>query len=174
MSGIVPSSQPSLAERPFPFSLRWLSIRHLLCLMTLLELGWLAAIWLTGATAATHKLLPLLVVTTVLGAGAILLPDRFFEWIPLENGRIAAKETRILLLTGVTLAILLIFFASQQRVWTFDEEGNLRAATAVATAAFLLADDFDLGIQSSTRLDRLKKWLHYSVKQGKLSMWKES
>ncbi|WP_420643986.1 ArnT family glycosyltransferase [Candidatus Leptofilum sp.] len=132
MSGIVPSPQTSRAERPFPLQVRWLSVRSVLVLMTLLELGWLAAIWLTGATAATHKLLPLMIVTIILGGLIILLPDRFLNWLPLENGRIAHKETHILLIIGLVFGVLLIFFAAEQRIWTFDEEGNLWAATAVA------------------------------------------
>lgn len=132
MSGIVPSTQTPQGERPFPLQARWLTARNILLLMTLLELGWLAAIWVTGATAATHKLLPLMIVTIVLGGVVLLLPDRFLAWLPLENGRIAQAETRILLLIGLIIGILLIIFAAQQRVWTFDEEGNIRAATAVA------------------------------------------
>ncbi|WP_420632187.1 ArnT family glycosyltransferase [Candidatus Leptofilum sp.] len=132
MSGIVPSTQTSQAERPFPLQMRWLSARNLLLLMVVLELGWLAVIWLTRATAATHKLLPLTISTIVIGAAVLLLPDRFFGWLPLENGRIVQNETRILLLLGLFIGVVLFIFAAQQRVWTFDEEGNLRAATAVA------------------------------------------
>lgn len=132
MSGIVPSTQPSQAERPFPLQASWLSMRNVLLLMVLLELGWLAVIWVTGATAATHKLLPLMILTLVLGVLVFRLPDRFLGWMRLENGRIAQHETRILLLLGLVIGTVLIFFAAQQRVWTFDEEGNLRAATAVA------------------------------------------
>ena len=132
MSGIVPTTQTPQAERPFPLTTRWLTIRNVLILMTLLELGWLGVIWVTGATAATYKLLPLLIVTAVLGTAVILLPDRFFTWLPLDEERIARSETRILLLLGLLIGVALILFASQQRVWAFDEEGNLRAAAAVA------------------------------------------
>jgi 4-amino-4-deoxy-L-arabinose transferase-like glycosyltransferase len=97
-----------------------------------LELGWLGVIWIMGATAATHKLLPLIIVTVVLGTAVILLPDRFFAWLPLDNDRIARSETRLLLLLGLLIGAALILFASQQRIWAFDEEGNLRAAAAVA------------------------------------------
>lgn len=132
MSGVVPSSQNPLVERPFPLKTRWVSATNVLLLMVGLELVWLGVIWWTGATAATHKLLPLFGITLLLGAVALLVPDRFLTWVPLENGRIARAETRILLLLGLMLGILLIYFAAQQRVWTFDEEGNLRAAAAVA------------------------------------------
>ncbi|MCA9897839.1 MAG: glycosyltransferase family 39 protein [Ardenticatenaceae bacterium] len=136
MSGMVPSSQTTSAsssvERPFPLKSRWLTTQTMLLLMTLLELVWLAGIWVTGATAATHKLFLLMGVTIILGAAVLLMPDRFLAWIPLENGRIATVEARILLVAGLLLGIILIYFAAEQRVWTFDEEGNLRAATAVA------------------------------------------
>ncbi len=131
-SGIVPSTQNAQEERPFPVSTRWLSARNLLLLMTLLELGWLAVIWVMRATDATHKLLPLLISTLLLGTAAVLLPDRSFTWLPLDNERIGRGETGLLLLFGLFIGAVLVFFASQQRVWAFDEEGNLRAAVAVA------------------------------------------
>ncbi len=132
MSGIVPSSQTPPIERPFPLTTRWLSARNVLIIMTLLQLGWLGVIWVTGAAAATYKLLPMLMVTMVLGVAIILLPDRFFAWLPLDEARIARSETRILLLLGLLIGTVLIIFASQQRIWAFDEEGNLRAAASVA------------------------------------------
>ncbi len=132
MSGIVPSSQTPPIERPFPLTTRWLSARNVLIIMTLLQLGWLGVIWVTGAAAATYKLLPMLMVTMVLGLAIILLPDRFFAWLPLDEARIARSETRILLLLGLLIGTVLIIFASQQRIWAFDEEGNLRAAASVA------------------------------------------
>ncbi|MEZ4593082.1 MAG: glycosyltransferase family 39 protein [Chloroflexota bacterium] len=117
------------AERPFPLNATWLSARSLLLLMTLLELGWLAAIWFTGATDATYKLPPLLLGTGVVGAAIIWLPDRYFAWFSLEKGR---SETRVLWLFGLLLAGGLLIFAAQQRVWPFDEVGNFYAARAVA------------------------------------------
>lgn len=132
MSGIVPTTQTSPVERPFPLTTRWLTARNILVLMTLLQLGWLGVIWVTGATAATYKLLPMILVTIVLGTAVILLPDRFFTWLPLDEERIARSETRLLLLLGLLIGVVLIIFAAQQRIWAFDEEGNLRAATAVA------------------------------------------
>lgn len=132
MSGIVPSTQTPGAERPFTLTVRWLSSQTMLILMTLLEIGWVGAIWVTGATAATYKLFPLAVGTAVLGAAVLLLPERFFSWLPLSEARIARHETRILLIAGLLVGAVLIIFASQQRIWAFDEEGNLRAAAAVA------------------------------------------
>lgn len=120
MSGMVPSSQTTSAsssvERPFPLKSRWLTTQTMLLLMTLLELVWLAGIWVTGATAATHKLFLLMGVTIILGAAVLLMPDRFLAWIPLENGRIATVEARILLVAGLLLGIILIYFAAEQRV----------------------------------------------------------
>jgi 4-amino-4-deoxy-L-arabinose transferase-like glycosyltransferase len=100
--------------------------------MTVLELSWLAVIWLTEATAATQKLLPLFIITIFLGGTVVLLPERFFGWLWLEEKQIAARERRILLLLGLLVGAVLILFAAKQRVWTFDEEGNLRAAVVVA------------------------------------------
>jgi 4-amino-4-deoxy-L-arabinose transferase-like glycosyltransferase len=102
-----------------------------------LQLGWLGVIWITGATAATYKLLPLLILTIVLGAAVYLLPDRFLNWLPLDEERIARSEMRILLLAGLLIGIVLIIFAAQQRVWAFDEEGNLLASVSVAKNGIL-------------------------------------
>lgn len=132
MSRTLPSTQAAQAERPFPFAVRWLTTGTLLAVMGLLQLGWLGVIWVTGATAAAHKLLPMMVVTLVLGTAVCLLPDRYLSWLPLEEDKIARSETRILLLAGLLIATVLIIFAAQQRVWAFDEEGNLMASTTVA------------------------------------------
>ena len=132
MSRTITTAHTPQVERPFPFTARWLTTGFLLLLMTGLQLGWLAVIWVTGATAATYKLLPLIVVTLVLGAVVYLLPERFLAWLPLAETRLARSETRVLLLAGLLIATVLIIFASQQRVWAFDEEGNLIASTTVA------------------------------------------
>ncbi len=123
---------PVETQEPFSLVTRWLTSTVLLLLMTVLQLGWLAVIWLSGATAATYKLLPLIMLTILLGTAVTFLPDRFFAWLPLDEERLARSETRILLLLGLLIGAALLIFASQQRVWAFDEEGNIRAATAVA------------------------------------------
>ena len=130
MSGTLPSAPA--AERPFPITSRWLTAGTLLALMTVLQVGWLGVIWITGATAASYKLLPLLILTIGLGAAVYFLPDRFFTWLPLDEERIARSEIRILLLAGLLIGTMLIIFASQQRVWAFDEDGNLMASVSVA------------------------------------------
>ena len=137
MSNLVPSTQTPVAERPFPLTISWLSARNVLVLMTLLQLGWLAVIRLTGATAATYKLLPLFIVTLGLGTAVFLLPSRLLAWLPLDEERIARSETRILLFCGLLVGAVLVYFASQQRVWAFDEEGNLMASVSVARNGIL-------------------------------------
>lgn len=129
MPKLAPVTPEAKRERPFPLKAAWLSARSVLLVMTLLELGWLAAIWFTGATEATYKLPPLLVGTGVVGAALIWLPDRYFAWLSFEKERSA---WRVLLLFGLLLAGLLLVFAAQQRVWPFDEVGNFYAAKAVA------------------------------------------
>ena len=144
MSGTIPTAQAPLAERPFPFTARWLNASLLLVLMTSLQLGWLGVIWITGATAATYKLLPLIVVTVFLGTAVYLLPERFLTWLPLDEARLARSEARTLLLGGLLIATVLIIFAAQQRVWTFDEEGNLIASVSVARNGVLsLFENYD-------------------------------
>ncbi|MCP4417555.1 MAG: hypothetical protein GY805_13105, partial [Chloroflexi bacterium] len=132
MSDTVSTSSVPLVERQFPIATRWLTVTVLLVLMTVLQLGWLVIIWLSGATAATYKLLPLIILTIVLGTAVTLLPERFLAWLPLDEARLARSETRVLLLLGLLIGTALVIFASQQRVWTFDEEGNLAASVTVA------------------------------------------
>lgn len=132
MSDLAPVTPTRPGERPFPHLTRWLTTGSLLALMTLLQLGWLAALWLTGAAAAVDKLLPLAGVTAGLGALIYLLPGRYLAWLPLDEDRLARFETRVLLLAGLLLGAVLLIFAHQQRIWTFDEEGNLMASYSVA------------------------------------------
>ena len=47
---------------------------------------------------------------------------------------------------------------------------RVRAGTAVDNTVVLLAADFVFGIQVSTELVHVKKWVNYSRKQGELSM----
>lgn len=100
--------------------------------MTILQLGWLSVIWITGATTATYKLLPLIILTVGLGTAVYFLPNRFLTWLPLDTDRLARSETRLLLAAGLLIGTILLIFAAQQRVWAFDEEGNLLASSVVA------------------------------------------
>ena len=126
------STQTPLVERPSPIVARWLTAGRLLALMTILQLGWLSVIWITGATTATYKLLPLIILTVGLGTAVYFLPNRFLTWLPLDTDRLARSETRLLLAAGLLIGTILLIFAAQQRVWAFDEEGNLLASSVVA------------------------------------------
>ncbi len=144
MSDLAPATPTQPGERPYPLPTRWLTAGTLLALMTLLQLGWLAAIWLTGATEAAYKLLPLIAVTLGLGVAIYLLPERSLTWLPLDEDRLARSETRVLLLAGLLLGAALLIFAHQQRLWTFDEEGNLIASYSVARNGVLsLFENYD-------------------------------
>jgi len=144
MSDLVPATPMQPGERSYPLPTRWLTASTLLALMTLLQLGWLAAIWLTGATEAAYKLLPLIAVTLGLGVAIYLLPERYLTWLPLDEDRLARSETRVLLLAGLLLGAALLIFAHQQRLWTFDEEGNLIASYSVARNGVLsLFENYD-------------------------------
>ncbi|MBK8900827.1 MAG: glycosyltransferase family 39 protein [Anaerolineaceae bacterium] len=144
MSGPMPVTPTQPVERPFHRHTRWLTAGSLVALMTLLQLGWLAAIWLTGATEATYKLLPLIMVTVGLGTIIYLLPERYLAWLPLDEDRLARMETRVLLLAGLLLGATLLIFASQQHLWAFDEKGNLTASYSVARKGVLaLFENYD-------------------------------
>ncbi|MCA9916338.1 MAG: glycosyltransferase family 39 protein [Anaerolineales bacterium] len=132
MSEIASSTPNSVVERPFPVKASWLSTRNILIVMTLLELGWLVAIWLTGASEAEHKLGPLLLMTLLASAVVLFLPERYVNWLKVDEPRLVRRRALILLLFSLFMAFVILVFAAQQRVWAFDEEGNLLAATAVA------------------------------------------
>jgi 4-amino-4-deoxy-L-arabinose transferase-like glycosyltransferase len=90
-------------------------------LMLLLHALWLLAIWGSGATTAVSRLWWLLGLTAVFTPLLLYLPDRY--WHRLRH---VAQRGRFVLL--LLLFLLALFYASQQRIWPFDEVGNLRAA----------------------------------------------
>jgi 4-amino-4-deoxy-L-arabinose transferase-like glycosyltransferase len=98
----------------------WLAARAVL-LMFLLHALWLLAIWWTGAATAETRLWWLLGITAVFTPILLYLPDPFWDRV-----RPIAGRGRYLLI--LLLCLFAFFYATQQRIWPFDEAGNLRAA----------------------------------------------
>jgi 4-amino-4-deoxy-L-arabinose transferase-like glycosyltransferase len=90
-------------------------------LMLLLHALWLLAIFWLGAASDEFRLWWLLGITAVSAPPLLLLPDRYWEWLGRRAGQ---GRMPLLLLVG----LLAIFYASQQRIWPFDEDASLRAA----------------------------------------------
>ncbi len=112
--------------------LRGLPARIWLLVMIGLQLVWIAGIWLTGAAVRADKLLPLAVYTLLTGTAVFLLSP----WLRqrLQNITRLALGHPHHTLAFLCLAVLLVgtLYAARQRVWAFDEEGNVAAATIVA------------------------------------------
>ncbi|KAA3657305.1 MAG: phospholipid carrier-dependent glycosyltransferase [Chloroflexi bacterium] len=98
-----------------------------------LQTIWLAAIWVSGAAGNAHKLPRLILFTMITGTTVAWMPDlsqsRFIKSITtfFSNDR----YTLLLIISIVLIAGTV--YASEQRIWGYDEEGNYAAAELVAT-----------------------------------------
>jgi 4-amino-4-deoxy-L-arabinose transferase-like glycosyltransferase len=104
----------------------------LLLLMMLLQLAWLAGIVWAGVESAVAKIPAMMVYTLVCGLGLMFLPARGVDWVQRGEEWLVAHPRWAL--WGVLLLVLLVggVYATQQRLWAFDEEGSWRAARVVA------------------------------------------
>lgn len=111
---------------------RFVTGRNVLFAMMGLQVLWLAVIWLTGATERTDKLLVLAIYTLMVGTAVIYLPTPLVLYLNQAGHYFKQHpKTAVFLLCALVFGIGLIY-ATQQRTWTFDEEGNFRAAQVVA------------------------------------------
>ncbi len=116
----------------------WLTARRLLLAMTGLQLLWLAGVWLTGATVRLDKLAALALCTVATGTAVLRLSGA--TWLQsneMKGGRwFWWGGTAVILTIG-------LWYAAQQRVWSFDEEGMFAAAqVVVAGGAGELFNDY--------------------------------
>ncbi|NJN53540.1 MAG: phospholipid carrier-dependent glycosyltransferase [Anaerolineae bacterium] len=106
--------------------------RRLLLAMMVLQLIWLGIIWGTGAATAVYKLPPLILYTLATGLTVAFMPTALVQkW-----------HTAVTYFTdhpkiGVSVLLLFVFlagsvYASQQRLWPFDEQASFEAAVTVA------------------------------------------
>jgi len=97
--------------------------------MVILQMSWLCAIWFLGVAGSPHKL-PLLLGYTAL-SGLLMF---WYRPSALERGLealVVRPWLRVAVLGGACLVVGLIY-ASEQRVWRYDEEGLFAAAKSVA------------------------------------------
>lgn len=94
---------------------------HIILLLLVLHILWLLGILWFGAAPDASRLWWLLGLTAVFAPPLLYLPERCWDWLghQAQRGRVP-----LLLLAG----LVAVFYASQQRIWPFDEEANLRAA----------------------------------------------
>ncbi len=93
-------------------------------LMVSLHALWLLGILWFGAATSESRPWVLLGITAVSAPILLYLPDRFWQ----QLHQLAYRGRFALLLI---LLLLAFFYATQQRIWPFDEEGNFRAALAL-------------------------------------------
>lgn len=106
--------------------------RTILPAMMFLQLLWLAGIWLTGAATADYKLLPLAIYTLLVGTAVIFLPRRVAQKLHQAVAYLTDHPRNGLIFLLVVLVVSGGYYASQQRLWPFDEEASYEAAVTVA------------------------------------------
>ncbi len=105
----------------------------LLATMALLQVLWLAAIWLTGAAGqGTHwKLLALAVYTAVAGLAVAFFPAAWASKVEQFKNSLVQNQKRLILVLAVSVLAVAALFAAYQRVLT-DEAHLLSASKMVA------------------------------------------
>ena len=124
---------------PQPLPAKWVTAvqkvattRTILLAMMILQLLWLAGIWLTGAAAAAYKLMPLAVYTLLAGTAVLFLPQRLAQKLHQAAAYLIDHPRNALILLGGVLIVAGGYYAAQQRLWPFDEEASYEAALTVA------------------------------------------
>lgn len=96
------------------------------------HLVWLAGIWITGASEDLPKLLIAAGLSFLAYLAINLSRHAIFEKIGNGINWLANNQTAFLRLLAVVVLILGVVYASQQRVWPFDEEQNYAASRLIA------------------------------------------
>jgi 4-amino-4-deoxy-L-arabinose transferase-like glycosyltransferase len=110
---------------------RFWQTRSLLAAMILLQVLWLATIWMAGATSNRTKLPLLLVYSIVVGVAIAFMPAGFVSRIrQLKERLIQNERSLILTLCGIVLMAGVVY-ASYQRPYV-DEGNNFDASKIVA------------------------------------------
>ncbi len=134
------STQPPLVGKPESMLQRRSRLSYfvspqslLLLMMMLLQLVWLASIWLSGASTNWLRLTIIAVYTIAVGIIVKALPAEFWHKVRQVKVYLIGHEKHLLLiLCGFTLCIGVIY-AHYQRLWPYDEENSFKAATILAT-----------------------------------------
>lgn len=100
--------------------------------MMLLQLGWLVAIYLTGASNNSREIFLLSLFTVAAGVMTIVLPDDLRHRLEKSRRRLMPNPKAAAAVFLVLVITAGIFYARFQRGWTFDEDHSLQAAHIVA------------------------------------------
>jgi 4-amino-4-deoxy-L-arabinose transferase-like glycosyltransferase len=101
--------------------------------MLLLQLLWIALIWLTGASENHSKLITLGVYSLLIAMLAAFIPTEFLTKI--DDLNITDRRTkRVVFIILITVVLFLGFiYANVQRGWTWDEDQNWAASKTMAS-----------------------------------------
>ena len=100
--------------------------------MIALQVFWLTAIWLTGASTNLNKLLTIGIYTMASGAAVGLMPKTFLTKISRVRGILAQNEKLFVLSLSVVVLLVGVAYATFQRVWFYDEINSFEASKIVA------------------------------------------
>lgn len=100
--------------------------------MLVFQLMWLAGIWITRASENWQKLLVVGGISILAYLAVNFSRDSFFEKIGNGINWLANNQRSFLSLLAVVILAVGILYASQQRVWPFDEVENFRASRLIA------------------------------------------
>lgn len=106
--------------------------RLFLLTMMAFQLLWLGVIWFTGAATAVYKLPILVIYTLVTGLLITFLPTWFTRKLHQTSHYLVKHEKAALALLAGLIVVAGSFYATQQRLWPFDEEASYEAAVTVA------------------------------------------
>lgn len=96
------------------------------------HLAWLGGIWITGASENLPKLLTAGGLSILAFLAIALTPDAKFEKIGNGINWLTNNQKAFLGLFTLVMLVFGILYASQQRVWPFDEEENYGASRLIA------------------------------------------
>ncbi len=121
------------ASQYHSFIHRFVSSQSLPIAMMLLQLVWLASIWLSGAS--TNWLRLTIIATYTIGVGIIIktLPAGFWHKVRQVKVYLIEHEKLLLLTLSVFTLCVGVIYARYQRLWPYDEENSFKAATILAT-----------------------------------------
>lgn len=109
-----------------------IAARNVILLMVGLQLAWLAGIWFTRASENWQRLLAVSGISLLGLALAVFLKESFFEKIGARLNELANNPKKFLITLAIVWLLFGIIYASQQRVWPFDEVENFYASQLIS------------------------------------------
>lgn len=105
---------------------------QVLAAMIVLQMLWVIAIWITGATTNFRKLTILGIYTLVTGMVVLLMPASLTIKFTQLKGRLNPGRNRVFAILLISVILIGFVYAFNQRGWTWDEDNSLTAAKMIA------------------------------------------